>query len=83
MQIVLRGKNTMCKGRKAYGELRGTKDKEKMQRLRGEIKGAHSAKGGMKCTRADMKCEGGKKVQLLPKEKVKCVREHIRCEGGK
>ena len=37
----------------------------------------------MKCTRADIKCEGGKKVQLLPKEKVKCVREHIKCEEGK
>ena len=39
------GENTMCKGRTAYGEMRGTKDKEKNQRLRGEIKGAHSAKG--------------------------------------
>ena len=35
----------MCKGRKANGELRGTKDKEKNQRLRGEIKGVRSAKG--------------------------------------
>ena len=43
MQIVLRGENTTCKGRKAYGEIRCTKDEEKHQRLRGEIKGAGSA----------------------------------------
>ena len=35
----------------------------------------------MECTRADIKCEGGKKVQLLPKEKVKCVREHKNVKG--
>ena len=50
--------------------------------MKGEIKD-YGGKQKAQKLRRNKKGNAGKKVQLLPKEKVKCVREHIKCEGRK